>query len=446
MVNADSITAGPPERTRSYAWYIAGMMGLAYLLSILDRYLLGVVQEDVKRDLALSDTQLGILQGPSFVLLFVLASVPFGRLADTASRVRTIVAGLVIWSLATAACGMADTFVELLLARLTIGLGEAALLPSAMSLITAYFSRDKFHRGVSIFSMGSTFGRVVAFSGGGAALAWYASRGGLQLPGFGHFAPWQATFLGAAVLGILFAVIFVLTIREPPRARTTGAQSSLRAGVEYFWQRRRAYLAIFVPFGMTTAMAALLASWSVSFYMRRHGLTAPVASNLIGLTGLIAGPPGHLLGGWLNDWLRARGIVGVQPWILAALLSFAAIFAAVFALTQSIVLAAGIYGCAYMMLCAAGPTGFGGTQLPTPDRFRGVMASIFLLVYNFLANVLGPLLVGLISDHVFNQPKLLGYSIAVSIGILLAIGLPFALSGRQAFADEVRSNESQNTA
>lgn len=442
---APPVPAASPSRTTGYAWFVAGMLSLAYLLSILDRFLLGVVLEDVKSTLALTDTQLGILQGPSFVLLFLVASIPLGWLADAGNRKLAIVGGLTVWSLATAACGMADSFAELMVARLMIGLGEAALLPASMSLIVAYFSRDRLNRGISIFSAGSSLGRAAAFAGGGLVFAWFTARDGIDLPGFTHFEPWQCVFLVAGLIGLAFAMLFLATVREPARTGAAAQRTSLASGFGHFWRNRWAYLAIFIPFGMTSAIAALLAAWSVSFYLRNHDMDVAAASSLIGLTGLVFGPAGHLLGGWVNDFLRARGIEGAQPWVLACTLTSSALLAAFFALTESLTLAAIAYAIAYLMLCASGPTGFGGVQLPTPDNMRGVMSSIFLLVYNAIGTATGPLLVGVIGDLFFAGPDQLGRAIAASLALLVACGLPFALLGRAAYRRAVQAQEAKQT-
>jgi MFS family permease len=417
------------------------MLALAYLLSILDRYLLSVVIEDIKRDLALTDTELGILLGPSFVFMFVIASLPFGWLADAANRKLTILGGMICWSLATAWCGMAETFTELLFARLLVGFGEAALLPSALSLITAYFTRDKLGRGLSIFSMGASFGRASAFAGGGLMFTYLITNGGFSLVGLIHFAPWQGVFLTAALFGLLFTLLFALTVREPVRPVSITRKPRLKEGFALFWRQRWAYLAIFIPYGMTAAMGALMAGWSIAFYTRNHGLDVGTASSLVGLSGLVFGPGGHLFGGWMNDHLRARGVIGPQPYVMALALVSAAAMAAVFALAASVVLAVVAYGLSYCFLCAAGPTGLSGVQLPTPEQQRGVISSIFLLVYNALGNGLGPLLVGVIGDEFFPAQNQLGYAIAVSLVLLLSIGMPFAIFGRPAFARAVRAQE-----
>ena len=425
-------------RTSGYAWYMAALLSFAFLLSILDRYLLGVVIDAVKSDLELTDTQLGFLLGPSFVIMFLFASIPFGWLADVSSRKWTIAGGLLCWSVATAWCGLAENFTELAIARLFVGLGEAALLPSALSLIAAYFSPEKLNRGIAIFSMGSSFGRASAFAGGGALFAWFVANRGYAFPLIGENEPWQLVFITAGLVGIVFTALFILSAREPVRITAAASRPKFKAGFVLFWQQRWAYLAIFIPHGMTAAMGAMLAGWAVAFYTRNHGLDVATASSIVGFTGLICGPIGHLLGGWLNDFLHGRGMLGTQPYVLAVLLTGAASFAAIFALSTSSILAACAYGLSYGMLCAAGPTSFGGIQVPTPEQQRGVISSIFVLVYNAIGNGLGPLLVGIIGDSFFPEEGGLGPAIAASLVIVLAVALPFALFGRPAYARAVR--------
>jgi MFS family permease len=417
------------------------MLSLAYLLSIMDRYLLSVVLEEIKASLRLTDTQLGLLQGPSFVVLFLLASMPLGRMADVGSRRLIVVAGLSFWSVCTIACGMTNSFTGLLLARLGVGLGEAALLPCAMSLIAAYFSRDSLSRGISIYSMGSSFGRVAAFSGGGALFAWFAVHGGIQLWGGEPFRAWQSVFLVAGMGGLAIALLFLVTVREPPRAARASQGSDLRAGFVHFWQQRWAYLAICMPFSMTTAAAMVLGAWSVSFYVRSHGLSTAAASQLVGITGLISGPVGHLFGGWLNDFLRKRGDVGPQPRVLAVVLLVATLFVSIFATASSIPVAALAYGVAYFAVSVAGPTGFSGMQLPTPVGHRGFIASLFLFFYTALGTGLGPLLVGLFGDHLFRSEAMLGRAMIASTVLVALVGIPFALLGRRAFVQAVERHE-----
>lgn len=425
--------------TSRYAWFVAGMLAIAYLLSTMDRYLLSVVLDDLKVSLNLTDTQLGVLQGPSFVLLYMLASIPLGRLADVASRRWIIAGGLACWSLATAACGLANSFNELVVARLAVGLGEASLLPSAMSLIAAYFSRDKLSRGLAVYSIGGSLGRAAAFAGGGALFAWFAANGGVRMFG-STFAPWQSVFLTAGVIGVGVAVLFLLTVREPPRTRVAGKEGAMRAGFSHFGRRWLPYLAVFIPFSMTTAVTAQLGAWAVSFYTREHGLSVPAASALIGLTGLAIGPVGALFGGWLNDALRRRGHANSQPLVLAAVLILVTACVVAFVFTPWVVAAAAVYGLAYFFLCWTMPTGLSGVQLLTPERHRGIISSLFLVFYTALGTGAGPLIVGMFSDALRGQGGL-GLAMLSATVVLSAVGVAVALVGQKAFRTAASADE-----
>ena len=442
----DATTALPNEGVGSkqsnlrYAWFVAGMLSLAYLLSLVDRYILGVTLEAVKADLHLNDTQLGILQGPSFVFLYVAASIPLGWLVDITNRRIIIAAGLTIWSIATAACGFADTYAHILTARLTVGLGEAALLPSAMSLLASYFTRDKLNRAISIYSMGGSFGRATAFIGGGILLAWFTAKGTVLIGGL-VFEPWQAVFLTAGLAGLVFTVVFLLTVREPARSGTTAKRVRFVDGWAFFWRHRWAYLSVIMPFTMIAGIGALLASWAMSFYLRAHGIPVAVASTFIGITGLIAGTIGNLAGGWLADFAQARGVKGVQPLVLGILLLVIALFAGPYALATSSTVSLVCYGAAYFAMCIGGPIGHGGVQLPTPERFRGSLASICLVITSALGTALLPLSVGLFTDYIFEDARQLGLAIFTTILLSAIVGLPFAIFGRRKYIELVARNE-----
>lgn len=439
---AHDLPGTSPAGTPPYAWYVAALICLAQVIALMDRYLLSVVLEAVKQDLALSDAQLGLLQGPSFVILFVAASLPLGRLADIGNSRHIIAGALLFWSLATFACGLSRSFEELLAARMAVGLGEAALLPAAMALINGWFSRDNLGRGLSIYTMGGSLGRVAGFVGGGAALGILTARGGLHLPWLGTLQPWHGVFVLAGGLGIGGALLFWATVREPPSRATrparTGTGAGMGAGLAFIWRHRRAYLAVFVPFGMCAAITQQVASWTISFYVREHHLGIAAASALIGTTSLACGPAGHLIGGWLGDRLRARGIEGGEPLALAAILAIGTLLVALFCISPSVPVAAIFFGLSYLVISAAGPLGYGGAQLPTPDQYRGVVSSIFLICFTILGTGLGPLLVALVSDYGFRSEAMLGPAIIVTTIGFAAVGIPFALAGRRAFAHAIQ--------
>src|SRR5690348_9250206 len=164
--------APPPTEPASlrYAWYVVVVLMACYTLSFIDRQILSLLVRPIKRDLALSDTQVGLLQGLAFALFYTFCGLPLGRIADAHHRRRLIQFGLFFFSLLTAACSLARSFGSLFAARMGVGVGEATLNPSAFSLITDYFDRRRLARAVSVYSMGIFIGSGLAFLVGGAVV------------------------------------------------------------------------------------------------------------------------------------------------------------------------------------------------------------------------------------------------------------------------------------
>ncbi len=432
----------------TYAWYVAFVLMVAQATANLDRYLISLVLELVKSDFKLSDTQLGLLQGSSFVLLFAFGSLPLGRLADVWSRKGLIIGGMLVWSLSTALCGVAASFGQLFAARLAVGMGEAALVPAALSLISAYFPAGQLNRGVAVFSSGGALGRAAAFLGGGAILAvlthWQGpSLGSLGLgflgaasPGSGALGikPWRALFLLAGLIGVVIAML-VTTIREPQRSVDPArAKGTFLGAMGHFWKNRGAYLPLFLCFGMVTIAIQLLGAWTVSFLVRSHGMKISQASMLFGLVSLFAGPGGNVIGGWLTDRLGASGVRAPQLVIIGGSLVIAPALAVAFWLSPTVAAAMACYAALYGSLNFAGAPGYGGVQVLTPSQHRGVMTALFLCTQLIIGAGFGPLLVGLLSDHLYPGGHMLGQSIATAVAIAAVIGAPLAFVGRKAFA------------
>ncbi|MDB5697838.1 MAG: major facilitator superfamily 1 [Alphaproteobacteria bacterium] len=422
-----------------YPWYVAALLSLAQLVSVLDRYLMSVALEPVKADLMLSDSQLGLLTGVSFALLFTLASLPLGRAADIGSRRLIIVCGIAAWSVATMAGGFADSFTSLFVTRLGVGLGEAAMMPAAMSLIAAYFIKSQRTKGVAIFSIGGSLGRAAAFMGGGATLALLAAHGGLALPAGLLLKPWQGLFFLAGAIGFVVALL-CLTIREPRRS-STERSGRLNDSLTYFWENRGLYLRFFLAYSAVVAIVMSLASWTVSIYVRGHGLSVAQASMLVGATSLALGPAGGWFGGWLTDRMIRAGVVAAPLLVLAGVLTVAPFAGLMMALAPSAAVVALGYGIVYFSISAAGPAGFGGLQLVTPERHRGFTSAMLLCAYTLLGSGLGPLIVGLVSDYLLRDEQAIATALAASLALFALIGLPAALAGRRSYQDAMQRTD-----
>ena len=205
---------GYPSSTR--AWVTVIILMVAYVLSFIDRQILNLLVAPIRRDLMISDTQMSLLMGLSFALFYTVCGIPLGRMADTRSRRGLIAIGILFWSAATAACGMARLYWQFLLCRIGVGVGEAALSPAAYSLIADSFPAERRATAISVYSMGVYLGSGLAFLFGGLVIKLASAQGDVLLPVFGEVRPWQLIFLALGAAGVLFTLL-MLAVKEPAR-------------------------------------------------------------------------------------------------------------------------------------------------------------------------------------------------------------------------------------
>src|SRR6202795_194603 len=206
------------SRALRYAWYVVGVLTLVYVFSFLDRQIFSLIVAPLRRDLHISDTQVSLLQGFSFAVFYTFFGIPIGRLADVYNRRTIIVLGLVLWSAFTAGCGLAGTFAQMLLLRMGVGVGEAALSPAAYSLITDYFPRERLATALSVYSMGIYVGSGMAYLLGGLVVAYASTQAMWTIPLLGAVHPWQIIFLLVGLPGIAVAPL-LFTVNQPAVGR-----------------------------------------------------------------------------------------------------------------------------------------------------------------------------------------------------------------------------------
>src|ERR1700735_997165 len=208
------------------AWYSVAVLMLIYIFSFIDRSAISLIVEPMKRDLQISDTQIGLLQGSAFAPLYTFLGLPIARLSDRHSRRAIIAAGVFIWSIMATLCGLARTVMQLFVARIGVGVGEAALSPAAYSVITDSFPRSKLGSAFGVYNIGITIGAGIAFLVGGIVVAAVSHAGAsYTLPLFGEVRAWQMVFIVTGAPGILLPLL-LLTFREPARRGLLRKQSA----------------------------------------------------------------------------------------------------------------------------------------------------------------------------------------------------------------------------
>ncbi len=304
---------GYPEA--AYAWYVVGVLTLAYMVSFLDRQVMALLIDPIRRDLELSDTQISLLLGLAFSIFYTLLGVPIGRLADRRSRRGIIAVGITIWCFMTAACGLARNFWQLFLARVGVGVGEAALNPSALSMISDYFPRERRGRAISVYNMGVSLGAGIAYIVGGWIIGLVNSAPPVELPVVGELLPWQTVFVIVGMPGLVIALLMA-TVREPSRKgriTVTDAsgretqQISIREALRFIGVRWRTYGTHMLGMSVVTIIGYGLFFWVPTMYIRTWNWDITEISFAYGLLNLIFGPIGVTLAGTIADRRYRRG-------------------------------------------------------------------------------------------------------------------------------------------
>jgi len=399
-------------------WYTVIILYLCYTFSFVDRSIITYLVGPIESYLQINDTLFGLLSGGAFVAFYAFLGIPVGRLADAKSRRNLLLAGVALWSAMTVLSGAADSYWELFLARMGVGVGEACLVPCAYSLITDYFPRGRRSLPLTIFSGGIMLGAGVANVCGGM-VAQYAINGGpREIILFGLVQPWQLSFIIVGLPGIFF-VAAIATIREPARHERTGRPDS---AVMFRYLRRHwatfSSLILGTTFGALTNMAML--GWTVVWFERRFAWNKALIGLYLGIIIFVFGTIGLTLSGSLaNRYIRAgKKLVYIRLMMAAE------------ALVIIPLILAHVYDNPYWVLgCIGGtifftgiPSGLGPAALQeiTPNEMRGQITAIAFLVLALVASTLGGTLVGLLTDYVFVDPKDVRSS-AVVVGIFASI-------------------------
>lgn len=415
-MHSTSTDSAPPSEVR--AWYAVGVLLVAAVLSFVDRQILSLLVEPIKRDLQVTDTQIGLLQGLAFSVLYAVAGIPIGRLVDSMNRRNIVLAGSVTWTLATAACGLASSYAQLFLTRVAVGVGEAALGPAAYSMISDSFRRHRVPLALGVYHVGVSIGAGLAFVIGGLA-AGLAARGDVVLPLLGSLHGWQAAFIVVGLPGVLIGFL-VLTVREPARRQRISATGSvpLSALLIFLRENRRLAVSYVAGISLMTAMSYGSLSWTPSYFIRVHGMSAKEAGAALGGMILVLSTLGIFGGGWVAGLLARRGRADATfrtgLWAIALSLPFSIAGPLMpTPLLSFLVLApAFMLGSAYVSL---GPSTI---QLVTPNEMRGQVSALSLMMTNLLGGVLGPALVAYCTDHVFGDAQSVGRSLALVSAVL----------------------------
>jgi MFS family permease len=426
---------GYPSNAR--AWTTVAILMVAYVLSFVDRQILNLLVAPIRRDLMISDTQMSLLMGLSFALFYTVCGIPLGRLADTRSRRGLIAIGILFWSAATAACGMARLYWQFLICRIGVGVGEAALSPAAYSLIADSFPAERRATAISVYSMGVYLGSGLAFLFGGLVIKLASAQGDVLLPIVGEVRPWQLIFLALGAAGLLFTLL-MLAVKEPARRGVgAGVVVPLADVGRYIRANKRTVLCHNFGFAGLAFAGYGSAAWVPTFFIRTYGWDAGQVGIVYGSIVAVFGCLGIVFGGRLADWMAKRGrsdanmrvglyaAIGAAPCVVAFPLMDEALWAVLLM--------------APTVFCLSMPFGVAPAAIQEimPNSMRGQASAIYLFVITLIGLGIGPTAVALVTDYVFADDQALRYSLLIVSSLAVFSSIALLNKGLQPYRESV---------
>lgn len=383
------MSSSPEADTRAtskVAGYGLFMLTLVYAFNFVDRQILVILQEPIKNDMGLSDTQLGLLSGFSFALVYITAGIPIAYWADRSNRRNIITAALAVWSGMTALSGLAQNYTQLLLARIGVGIGEAGGSPPAHSMISDYYPPERRATAMAIYSIGVHLGVLLGFIVGGLVSQFYG---------------WRIAFFSVGIPGVLLAIVFYFTVKEPARGQwdenvnqehkpTLAETLKHLSSVRSFW-----YLALAA--GVTSFAGYGNGNFAPSFLIRNHGFSVGEVGIVLAIFGGGGGMIGTFMGGYLADRLAGRdrrwyvwlpaiaGLIAVPLGFPYLLMDNTAV---VIGLLFFVTITLNTYMGPVVATCHA----------LVPPAMRAMTSAILFFILNMIGLGLGPLTVGVLSD------------------------------------------------
>ncbi len=379
-------SAQAPDFSVAYKRFALVMLTVVYAFNFIDRQILVILQEPIKADMGLSDTQLGLLSGFTFALVYVIAGIPIAYWADRSNRRNIVALSLVVWSGMTTLSGFVQNYTQLLLARVGVGLGEAGGSPPAHSMISDYYPPEKRGTALSFYSMGVYIGILVGFL-----------LGGIVADTFG----WRMAFVVVGLPGVVFAIVLRLSVKEPVRGRwETGDNNNIAPtlGTTFAVLRRTpSFWYIATGAGLISYAGYGNGNFFPSYLVRSHHMSLAQVGVTLAIVSGVFGMLGTFLGGFLGD-RYARNDVRWYLWIpaLGGLIAFPASLYVL--LSDNTALALGVQaGVTLLATLYLGPC-ITMSHLLVPASMRALTSAVLLFILNIIGLGLGPFVTGLLSD------------------------------------------------
>ncbi|MDB5718892.1 MAG: hypothetical protein JWM38_2319 [Sphingomonas bacterium] len=420
--------AAPPldyPRART-AWFGLTMIGLVTVFGQLDRAIFYLLVSPIKRDLALSDTQMSILMGAAYSVAYFLVGLPMARLTDVGTRKFILPGALALWSFGTACCALAGNFVQFFIARALVGGGESVKGPCAVSMISDLFPKNKLPTAFAAYNFSIRGGEALALIIGGLLIGYFASIEPVTLPFFGEFRGWHIIFMIFGTPGIVLAVIFLLTVPEPKRqGRSRKGSVPLRELAHFLFKSpaRRVLIPILLAAALHNIEMVGIGSWRPTFYERTYGVGPAEFGPIMGTAALIITPFGLFLGAFLAEHLAKKGyddaFMRVVIWanLLGVPLGIVSPLMPTFELALVCSLGAAL------LVSMSAPSQLAAMQVVTPNELRGQINAIYMFTLSVIGLGLGPTVIALMTDYLFQSEADLRYAMVTAAAVAGPISL-----------------------
>lgn len=416
-----------PQISGARAWSVVSILVLLAVLASVDRNGIALMVDPIRSRLGINDFQMGLLQGPAFAVFFLIGSLPMGWIVDRYSSKWTIYLGVTGWSLATIACGLAGSFVELLIARCLVGLGEAVLHPAGWSMVAKLFPANRLSLAIGVLSSGAQIGAATSYLLGAFLIAGATQFTSAPLPLIGQIAPWQLVFLAAGVPGVILALL--IFVAPSDRVSSTSISARPVDGLRHFISKNRTFLTYhFLGFSLYSAAVFGAAAWVPTYLLRKYDLDVRLVGMILAILAVPVGACGVIFAGWFVDRSFSRGRDDAH---LAHFARMAAVIALIgglgFGFGTSVFAIVLTFGVIQFLQPFSGVSG-AVLQISTPVEYRGRISAAFIMSYNAIGMTLGPSFVVFLGDYIIGPDKLgvaLGLTYAVfgsSAAVLLWLG------------------------
>jgi MFS family permease len=423
-----------------YSWYVVGVLTLANISANIDQQILALLAVPIRRDLGLSLTEMSYLIGLPFAIFYSVMGLPIARSADRGNRRNIIAIGIGLWSIMTALCGLAGTYWRLLLARIGVGVGEAALFAPSASLVSDYFPRERLASAMAVYATANFIGSGIAYFVGGWAIGIAETQSAWTWPLIGTIRPWQSVFLMVGLPGLLIALL-MLTVREPARAVHSAKGAPLGLVFRYLRDNLRTFVCVSLGFAFSATVNFSIVAWLATFLVQKHGWPLSRAGMVMGVLTITVGTLGVMAGGRLADRFVQRGRLDGP--LLVGIVGAAGMLVSASAYPFAPNGATAVGWLVLVNFFAAFPWGAASAAAAqiVPSEIRAQGTALYFFVLSLTSRALGPISVAAITDFVFGDEAMLPYSLAIVniLGMTLAIAL--LAMGRSAFRRTLESRD-----